>query len=464
VNKLLLPAFFLAAAIVLAAAPLPRMVNLTVTATDGRGQPVGDLTKADFALQDSGKDQSIAWFHFNAPKPHAAISHATLVILDLLNADITERGFASDEIVRSLQGREASDFVYLYLLTPDTKLYPVHPLPNSAADVARQATPWTKQIRPLLDDALKNANRLRPSGLTEDVRIKMTHDALGLAVSTLAMLPGQKNIVWISRGVPISVRLASGGEEIDFRPMVRRLSEACRQAKVTMYTVNPSASATPSEGQLSSTETLQQIANLTGGRLFTGNNIAKAIAQASEDWRASYTIGYVPSAENWDGKLHKIKLSTPRHGVELQFPTGYYADPRDRATEQMRAALQAAISSPFDSTEMGLSVTASRAGKTPGAAQFKIRVDYADALVAEQANRYTANLVVTFVDYTSKGPKSVSAPAGLQVSMTEEQRAAAMKDGILVTEDHPLGEGVERVRVIVYDPAANLLGSLIVTP
>jgi hypothetical protein len=126
--------------------------------------------------------------------------------------------------------------------------------------------------------------------------------------------------------------------------------------------------------------------------------------------------------------------------------------------------LQAAISSPFDSAEVGLSVTASRAGKTPGAAQFRIRVDYDDALVVEQANRYTANLVVTFVDYTSKGPKSVSAPAGLQVSMTEEQRAAAMKDGILVTEDHPLGEGVERVRVIVYDPAANLLGSLIVTP
>jgi VWFA-related protein len=443
--------FVLAAALVGVAAAQPQMLRLNVAALDGRGQPVADLTKADFQIQDAGKDQPIAFFHANN-HPAGVVSHATIVLFDLLNADMTNRGFSTDEIVRSLQGRETSDFLYFYLLTADIKLQPVHPLPNSMADVHPGEAPWTRNIRTLLDDALKNANRLRQSGLTEDDRVRRTYEALAQVVSTIAMIPGQKNIVWISRGIPISLRLASGGEAIDYKPLVRKFTEACTRAKVTVYTVNPSTSAVPSEGELASVETLQQISNLTGGRLFTSNSIGRAVSQAADQWRGEYTLAYAPTADNWDGKLHKVKVTSARRGVELLFPDAYYAE-RPDAAAATRGALQTAVSSPFDSPEMRLRVTGSKG-------RFQIRVGYDDALVTEKDGRFNASLVLTIVDYTAKGPKAIAAPASMNVTMTPEQRATAVKEGILLTQDRPVGEGIERMRFIVYDPATGLVGSL----
>jgi VWFA-related protein len=451
-----LATFAIAVSMTGAAMGQPQMVRLNVAAFDAHGQAVGDLTQSDFSIQDAGKEQAIAFFH---PAGHSTgtISHATVVLFDLLNADFTNRSFASDEIVHSLQGRETSDFLYFYLLTPDIKLQPVRGLPNSAADIKPAAAPWTRSIRALLDESLKNANRLRQSGLVEDERVRRTYEALTQVVSTIALIPGRKNIVWISRGVPISLRLAGGGDAIDYKPLVRKLSEACARAKVSVYTVNPATSAVPSEADLANVETLQQIANLTGGRMYTANSIGQAVTQAAEEWLGDYTVGYFPAADSWDGKQHKVKVSSGRRGVALLYPDAYYAD-RPDASAVMRSALQAAISSPFDSSEMHLRVTAAK-GKAAGSAHFQIRVDYSDALVTAKDNRFSANLVLTIVDYTAQGPKAIAPPTALNATMTEEQRAAAGKDGVLLTEDRAVGDGVERMRIIVYDPATGLLGS-----
>ncbi len=421
-------------------------VRWNVIALDSRGQSVADLTRDDLQVQDAGREQPLVFFHPVGVR-------ATLVLFDLLNADITNRAFATDEIVRALQGREASDSLYFYLLTPDIKLQPVHAFPNSPADLTPAATPWTRNIRSLLDDALKGANRLRPSGLVEDDRVRRTYEALTTAVSTMTLIPGHKNIVWISRGVPIALRVASGGDEISYRPLLRKFSDACARANVAVFPVNPSTSATPSESELASVETLQQIANLTGGRLFTANSIGKSIAQTADARRGAYTLAYVPSAGNWDGKSHKLKIATTRKGVDLLFPESYTAD-RPDATAVMRGALQSAVSSPFDSTEMRIHVAAPAEGQP-----LQVHVNSDDALITAEGGRFTANLVMTIVDYGARGPVGITPPSGMNVTMTDAQHEAARKSGILLTQDHPVKPGVERVRVIVYDPAAGLLGS-----
>lgn len=434
-----------------AAAAQQPMIRLNVAAFDGRGQPVSDLGRADLQIQDAGREQALAFFHVSHPGP-GAISHATLVLFDLLNADMTNRTFSTDEIVHSLQGRETSDFLYLYLLTPDIKLQPVHALPNSPADLKAGDPPWTRNIRTLLDDALKNANRLRQGGLVEDDRVRRTYEALTTVVSTLALIPGHKNVVWVSRGIPIALRVVSGGDEINYRPLLRKFADACERAGVSIIPVNPSTSAVPSESELSSVETLQQLANLTGGRLYTANSIGKAVTQAADAWRGTYTLAYLPAADNWDGKLHKLKVSAARRGLDLLYRDAYYADRLD-ATERVRAALQLAVSSPFDFPEMRLEVTAVK-GKA-----LEIRVNPEDVFLAAKDGRFTANLALAIVDYTAKGPKSISPPAAMNVSMSQQQHDAALLSGILLTQDHPAAEGVERLRVIVYDQATGLAGS-----
>ena len=450
------------------------LMSLNVVAVDGRGQPVTDLTSADFEVSDGGKNQPIAFFR-PAPAPAvqqrkspgtneysnrggAAMTHATLMIFDLLNGDTADRGVTWNEIARALEARESSDFLYLYLLTREGKLYPVHPLPESPADIHPADVPWTKQVKSQLDQAMKAVNRLRLGGIVEDDRVRMTYKALDQVVSGLQMLPGRKNIVWVSRGVPITIRLETGADQIDYEPLLHKLSDHCLLAKVSIYSVNQSSSATPSAGELASVDTLTQIANLTGGRMYPTNDAAgRAVDLAMEEWRASYTVAYRPGDENWDGKSHKIRVTCTRRGVNLQFPQSYNAE-RPVATDRMRNALQSAVTSPFDYPEIGMRVAVSP-GAQPATAHFLAHVDPADVMLTDRGERSVTQLVVVFVDFTAKGPKAVSQPAALDIGMTKAQQEAAAKDGIPVSQDRPVGQDITRIRLIMYDPATNLLGS-----
>jgi len=445
----------LATALAGSAAAQPKIVRLNVTAFDGHGQPVADLTKSDFQVEDSGKEQPLVFF--NRIRPAAGtVSHATLILFDLLNSDAAGRTLAADEIVKSLQARASSDFLYFYLLTPDLKIQTVHGLPAKPADIGPADKPWTKNIRAMLSDALNNANQSQQAGLTNEDRVRRTFGALTTIISGLALLPGPKNVVWISRGVPVSVRPANGGAATDYKPMLRELAKVCTREKVTVFTADPSKSAAPSAGA----ETLESIASLTGGRLYAAGSIGKAVAQATDGWRGEYSLGYLPADENWDGKLHQLKVSTVRKGIELLAPGSYYAD-RPDPTEAMRTALQNAVSSPFDSAEIRLKASAAK-GKVNGLQDLEIRVNYEDALVLFKDGKYTTDLVLGIVDYGEMGPKSISQPDVMHVTMNEQQQAAALKDGIVLTKEHALGAGIERMRLIVYDPATHLCGATMV--
>jgi hypothetical protein len=46
--------------------------------------------------------------------------------------------------------------------------------------------------------------------------------------------------------------------------------------------------------------------------------------------------------------------------------------------------------------------------------------------------------------------------------LSKEQLAAAMKDGIPLTQDHAVTDAVQKIRVIVLDQGSNIAGSLTV--
>lgn len=458
--------------------PQPGLVNLNVAATDehaGHGAPVTDLTAADFEISDNGKPQTIAYFvHPPAPGPTkpdlrqheysnrlaGSASHATVLLFDMFNSNVAEQGFVRNAIIHALESRESSDYLYFYILSRDAKLFPVHPLPDTAAQFQPEQTPWTRQIKPLIDDAMKTVNRLRLAGIVDDDRVKMTYEALNRVVATMAMIPGRKNIVWISRGVPIRLRLVGGPDEINYTPLARKFADQCDQAKLSFYTVYQSSSGTPPPAELVNVETLQTLANLSGGRTYaTNDDTVAAVGQAVDQWRASYTIAYRPDADNWDGKPHKIRVTTSRRGTTLLFRQSY--DAVAPGTERLRAALQSAVSSPLDSPEIGLQVLVTK-GSKPGTVQLGILANSADVFQTQQGDNFAAQLTALFVDYTAQGPKAISKPIGFDVKMTKEQHDAAIKNGIRVDQERPVGEGIEKIKVIVYDAGLNNVGSLTV--
>jgi VWFA-related protein len=330
----------------------PPHVILNVTALDAKSHPVTDLTDADIQIFDEGKLLRIASFKLTAAAP------TTLVLFDLLNAVPLHREYTASLIVKALEPLETGDSVYLYLLTNHAEVYPVHALPpqaGNAQDDGRPAvTPWTRQVHPLLDQAIQNVYGLRHmDDKDRGIRSEATFYALGKLGEQFTELPGPKTIIWITSGVanwldyPYGCREARFEEGlgtylagtcntdctaqfksrqcIDYTPFLRHFCALLDRHNTILSSVEDTpAGSLPPADRGTPKDTLQQLSNLTGGRMYDGGEVVKAIAQSLEDARARYQLAY--DAPSPDGRYHKLRVACGRKGIRIESPRVYFAD------------------------------------------------------------------------------------------------------------------------------------------
>lgn len=472
--------------------PEPKLVTLSVIALDKHGQPVTDLTRDDFHVTDAGKPQNLSFFRAVDNKrsparplgPHefsnrsgAQIPHATVILFDLLNQGFGTRGTAANELVHQLESLENSEYLYLYFLTVDGRVFAVHGIVPPEGE-ARQADapPWTRQIKALMDQAMRAVLRQRPVDIDVAARVALTYRALeGMAVE-LSAIPGRKNLVWITDGVPIALgpSRSDTGTFVDFTPLLRQLSEALDRSGIAIY---PSrqvllggsdsiGEASGGAGQTGGAETgiqsettLDQFANMTGGRPNAGKDIGGAVRQAMSDLRFSYEIGYYVPRKNRDGKFHKLHVLCRRKGVRIQAKTGYYAwqDPPGGATKE---AIKTAIGTPFDAAEIGLRGTLSPDPNDPSAVHVAVRIDANDVTLSHDGGQYNGQLRIAIVGFRSDGFVQNSPVVPLDLKFTPEQRQKALQDGIDFSQNLTFGDQIKRIRLIAFDRNSNAVGSL----
>jgi VWFA-related protein len=473
------------------AAPL---VNLSVVAKDGHGVPVTDLTRDDFQVFEGSKAQRIVSFRRNdaivkrlmraepneySNRTAAPTARVTVILFDLLNARFEDRGSMMSQLGPALQHLEASETLFFYILTMNGTLYSLHGLPDGDHEKTAGARPWTEDFKTLLDDASRELFRLRPAGVDVDMRVRMTYQALGSLADLVAAAPGRKSLIWISHGVPIS--LGVGGSSIyagmDYTPLLQRLTATLDRAGVAVYTVrqpeslrpgaqSDAAAASPAAAEgpgitMSTEDTLEQFAQLTGGHAFMTPDIRGAIALAASDARMSYLISYEPSLGNWDGKYHKIRVTCARKGVKLETKQGYYAFANLAAPgDREKAALDTAAASAFNATEIGLYARLTEHEAKPPTVELAIRVDPGDIGLVKAGDAVTGRLAVSVAGYLKDGRLETFPVEEVTTKFTPGQREKALREGIAVERRLVLSEGVERLRVLVYDRESGALGSL----
>jgi hypothetical protein len=172
----------LAASVLLAQAPAPNaspssLVRLSVAAVDASGEPVTDLKIDDLQISDQGKPQRVVFFRANMSAPQTAalgpheysnrsgqaLPHSTVILFDLLNENQPDRLDAWHKLGRSLQQLESGDSLYLYLLTLEGGLSPIHPIGSKSGDDQT----WTQQVEKSLDKAMKAASHARPQEMSD---------------------------------------------------------------------------------------------------------------------------------------------------------------------------------------------------------------------------------------------------------------------------------------------------------
>ncbi|SPF35000.1 hypothetical protein SBA4_1600021 [Candidatus Sulfopaludibacter sp. SbA4] len=212
---------------------------------------------------------------------------------------------------------------------------------------------------------------------------------------------------------------------------------------------------------MGSEETLDEFANLTGGRAYRNNDIAGAIKQAINDVKQSYVLTYAPPPGNWDGKYHKVRITCTRKGVRVQARQGYLAVAEKAASgKQADDAIEAAMLSSLDAAEIGLRGTATPLPGDPPALRVVVRIDLGDVRLTPDGDAFTGQLETRFIEYLDDGSMRQTKPASLNLHLTREQRDAAMNDGYSVTEDLAVSSHLEQIRAIVFDIGSAAIGSL----
>jgi VWFA-related protein len=489
-----------------------KLVNLNVIALDGHGDPVTDLTADDFQIVDAGKPQRIVLFnHRDLTLDHAppldpnqfsnrtgtSVPHATVILFDLLNERAGQRGQAWTQLLHYLEPLEKADDLYLYLLTVDGHLYPVRGFKD--ARTPERAGAWTRGIKPLMDAAMREVTRARPPEIDVIARVQLTYAALDSLALELSRVPGRKNIVWASDGVPLNARLSVRGEVVDFTQQLRQEGEVLARSGVAIYPVlqimqagagaesgaarggaraAPSGSGAPgasgvvdvggpglvhapaiADSGIEGLQTLDDFAGMTGGRPSQGKDIGVAIKEARNDLRVSYQIGYFPPAQDWDGKFHKLAVTCKRRGVRIQARTGYYASAENPEIE-IRQIIDSAIAMDFDAAEIALRATVSRDAKDPLVEHFGLHIDANDVTLPRDGSLYQGELRVALIGYLADGRSEVYSTTPLRLRFTHDGLDKVLKEGIEADKNMKLGANVKKLRFIVVDVDSSALGSL----
>ncbi|SRR5579884_572216 len=188
-------------------------------------------------------------------------------------------------------------------------------------------------------------------------------------------------------------------------------------------------------------------------------DIGGAVQQAMNDLRSSYQIGYYPPPNNWDGKFHKLRVTTKRKGVRIQAKTGYYAwdlPSGARAQDAFAATAAAAV----DAGEIGLIARVSPDPPQDNSRKVDVTVDTRDIALAQDGANYTAQLRVVTISYSPQGRASESLVIPFDFHYGPGEREKALADGIRFSTGLPAAAKESKFRIVVFDQGSNAVGSV----
>jgi VWFA-related protein len=314
-------------------------ISLDVVVTDKAGNPQSGLQQRDFTILDDKQPENILSFRAT-DEGSAAEPMQIIFLLDAVNTGAQTMGFERLELEKFLR----QDGGHLALPTSLVFL----------TDTSTEVQPGTTRDGNALADLLKSKETgLRIIGRSQGIYGAMDRFNLGLtALERIsgyeARQPGRKLLVWFSSGWPMlsgpRLELTKKNEDWLFNGVVT-MSRALREARVTLYSVDPLGTSdagsfrtfyyesflkgVPSSSKvLPGNLALQVLAAQTGGKVLNSNNdLTKLIANCVIDAKAYYTMSFIyPPADHPD-EFHSLEIKVDKPGLTARTRMGYYAQP-----------------------------------------------------------------------------------------------------------------------------------------
>jgi VWFA-related protein len=371
-----------------------------------------------------------------------------------------------------------------------------------------------------------------------DQRVAMTLGAMRQLARYLSGIPDRKNLIWFSGSFPIALdpddSLQSPFQDMrNYSDQIKDTAELLSSARVAVYPVDArglltlptmdasygssssivsatgnggragarSRSATSKPGsskddsdftrQLMDEEaTMQQIAEQTGGHPYLNTNgLKEAVSDAVENGSSYYTIGYVPAAQNFDGRFRKLKIKIDNSDAKLAYRRGYYTDDPEKPSQHpgettliMAATLHGAppstqilfkaqVLSAADPLLQHEKLPQGPAGVLTSSLKGPIHRYIVDlrseaasshgvAFEAQPDSTHHAKVEYTLVAYDAEGKRLNYLDVGLQLSPNPQQYEKIAAGGIPARLAIDLPEGQVYLRIAVHDLTAGRVGSV----
>lgn len=499
------------------------LVQVGVIVRDNNG-PVRGLAKEDFAVFDRGKSQAISVFTAegiaassqSTPSPLLpantfsdlpranvpAIRSVTVVLLDNLNTlsgnghegyetspwwmeDLALRN-AKVHLVEFIKSLDPRDRVAIYGLSDTLRVlcdftsererllriidsYETTARTNrDEVEPGKWHTPVPGEFNPLL-----NVQALQLAAITNERRADDTMAALQAIAFHVANISGRKNLVWLTANLPFSgaalARILGPAQiaayPIDARGLLTQRTpetqwEIDDQLEGVLGMGAPAQSAQPI-----GIDTMQKLADETGGRAFVNtNDLTGAIRHALEDSSVTYTLGFYIEPSALDGRFHELKVEVHRSGLNLRYPKAYFASKDERATKnERRNAFLVAVKSPLDSATIPIEIRVDRLNQpTPNSFSLSGTIGIRDVHFAQANTLHVAALDVTVLEQDQTGKVLHESTSRLNLRFTEAKYSAVLKSGVNFREVVPAQAGASTLRVLVQDSATATIGSVII--
>jgi VWFA-related protein len=317
-----------------------RRIMLDVVVTDKSGKPIPGLEQQDFTLFDNKEPSKILSFAA-VPGGTAAADPPVEVILlvDEVNASFRAVSSGRQEMEKFLKqnGGELEHPTSLVFLS----------------DSGIQSTSSSRDGNALAAQLSQNKNGLRIIGRIQGVygagdRVQLSLQALEQFADYESTRPGRKLVIWISPGWPLlsgpRIDLSSKDEQGLFKTIVA-LSDALRQARITIYSIDPLGLADSGglralryenfvKGVKKANQVhignlgLQVLAEQSGGRVFDYNNdVAGEIATSIAEANAFYVLTFEGLPGDGPNEYHALSVKIDKPGLTARTRTAYYAQP-----------------------------------------------------------------------------------------------------------------------------------------
>jgi len=480
-----------------------RLIEVAVVVTDSDGKPVRGLTRADFTVLEDRKAQTISFFDvrdaeagpvpptpgsFRPPVGSGAFSNTaadsggvtTVLLFDRQNASFASQRYGKQHIDRYLATMRPDDRVALYAL--DGGIRVLHDFSSDPVSLRRALDAYEARTTGQYDASIESPPDGEGGVWLVDPAVNVseyfvrrrsldTFQAMETLAGHLAGIGGRKTVVWVSEAFALPTGL--GRAEMLYR--LHRATDALNHAQASLYPVDArglvGSHGIGARGQVvfnsmgmiaANIDTMGVLADDTGGRVFAHTNaLDRSITRAVDDGRLTYVLGYYPTSSALNGRFRRIDVKLKDRKLLVRHRAGYLASPAPPGDAASRESLLLeALQAPLQTTGIGLTAEVIRMDGAEVA--LAIRIDPATMTLERDGAlwRGTADLLIAEVLPGGRGEVRATVP--LALALTDEGRAAALEQGLMIERRVTLDPKILQLRIVARDVPTGRVGSLVI--